>query len=178
MESLIKPIPLGNQPLALEDKSGNKTASLKRPAPSAGGCRIEGFVRVKKVNEIYLLTWGLVQPWSIRQICVCGYEALTSLMCHWSSLVEPLCPISCRYLQDIVFMTSHHALRHWPIFCNLDLAGSWQPHCFCSFWITFIWCIKDEHVACHLSFFIWQENFAQGNEWCEEDHTISWCKPW
>lgn len=49
MESLIKPIPLGNQALALEDKSGNKTANLKRPAPSAGGCRIEGFVRVKKV---------------------------------------------------------------------------------------------------------------------------------
>lgn len=49
MESLIKPIPLGSQALALEDKSGNKTANLKRPAPSAGGCRIEGFVRVKKV---------------------------------------------------------------------------------------------------------------------------------
>lgn len=48
METLIKPIPLTNHTLALEDKSGNKTATTKR-APSAGGCRIEGFVRVKKV---------------------------------------------------------------------------------------------------------------------------------
>ncbi|KMS98493.1 hypothetical protein BVRB_4g091860 [Beta vulgaris subsp. vulgaris] len=49
MESLVSSIPLGNQTLALEDKSGNKTQNIKRPAPSSGGCRIEGFVRVKKV---------------------------------------------------------------------------------------------------------------------------------
>ncbi|XP_057529195.1 protein disulfide isomerase-like 5-4 [Amaranthus tricolor] len=49
VESLVSPIALENKALALEDKSGNKTEHIKRPAPSAGGCRIEGFVRVKKV---------------------------------------------------------------------------------------------------------------------------------
>ncbi|CAO2835955.1 unnamed protein product [Amaranthus hypochondriacus] len=49
IESLVSPIALENKALALEDKSGNKTEHIKRPAPSAGGCRIEGFVRVKKV---------------------------------------------------------------------------------------------------------------------------------
>ncbi|KAL2943761.1 Protein disulfide-isomerase 5-3 [Bienertia sinuspersici] len=50
MESLVSPIPLANQQaLALDDKSGNKTRNIKRPAPSSSGCRIEGFVRVKKV---------------------------------------------------------------------------------------------------------------------------------
>jgi len=33
----------------LEDKSGAANSTTKRPAPQAGGCRIEGFVRVKKV---------------------------------------------------------------------------------------------------------------------------------
>lgn len=41
---------LPSQKLALEDKL-NVTENAKRPAPSAGGCRIEGYVRVKKVNS-------------------------------------------------------------------------------------------------------------------------------
>ncbi|CAO2833508.1 unnamed protein product [Amaranthus hypochondriacus] len=49
VESLVSPIALENKTLALKDKSSNKTEHIKRPAPSAGGCRIEGFVRVKKV---------------------------------------------------------------------------------------------------------------------------------
>uniref|UniRef100_A0A5B7BQL9 Thioredoxin domain-containing protein n=1 Tax=Davidia involucrata TaxID=16924 RepID=A0A5B7BQL9_DAVIN len=49
MESLVAPIPLESQRLALENKSGTLTNDTKRPAPLTGGCRIEGFVRVKKV---------------------------------------------------------------------------------------------------------------------------------
>ncbi|XP_074302449.1 protein disulfide-isomerase 5-4-like isoform X2 [Silene latifolia] len=49
LESLLTSIPLENQHPALEDKSDNKTQTIKRPAPPSGGCRIEGFVRVKKV---------------------------------------------------------------------------------------------------------------------------------
>ncbi|XWS27885.1 hypothetical protein CRYUN_Cryun25bG0018400 [Craigia yunnanensis] len=45
VEELVAPIPLENQRLALEDKSN----ATKRPAPLTGGCRIEGYVRVKKV---------------------------------------------------------------------------------------------------------------------------------
>ena len=45
MEGLVAAIPLENQRLALEDKSN----ATKRPAPLTGGCRIEGYVRVKKV---------------------------------------------------------------------------------------------------------------------------------
>ncbi|MBA0553213.1 hypothetical protein Golob_012414 [Gossypium lobatum] len=40
MEELVLPTPLANQTLALEKN---------RPAPLTGGCRIEGYVRVKKV---------------------------------------------------------------------------------------------------------------------------------
>ncbi|GMI85285.1 PROTEIN DISULFIDE ISOMERASE 12, PDI-like 5-3, ARABIDOPSIS THALIANA PROTEIN DISULFIDE ISOMERASE 12 [Hibiscus trionum] len=45
MEDLVASIPQENQKLALEDKS-NVT---KRPAPLTGGCRLDGYVRVKKV---------------------------------------------------------------------------------------------------------------------------------
>ncbi|KAK7312891.1 hypothetical protein VNO77_37120 [Canavalia gladiata] len=48
MENLVTSFPTESQKPALEDKS-NATDNTKRPAPSAGGCRIEGYVRVKKV---------------------------------------------------------------------------------------------------------------------------------
>jgi hypothetical protein len=49
MENLVASLPSESQKLALEDKL-NVTENAKRAAPSAGGCRIEGYVRVKKVN--------------------------------------------------------------------------------------------------------------------------------
>ncbi|XP_021807334.1 protein disulfide-isomerase 5-3-like isoform X1 [Prunus avium] len=49
METLVAPIPVEAQKLALEGKSDNGTDNAKRPAPLTGGCRIEGYVRVKKV---------------------------------------------------------------------------------------------------------------------------------
>ncbi|KAM3696496.1 hypothetical protein ACB098_06G043400 [Castanea mollissima] len=48
MEDLVAPIPVESHKMALDDKS-NMTQNTKRPAPSTGGCRIEGYVRVKKV---------------------------------------------------------------------------------------------------------------------------------
>ncbi|KAL2985020.1 hypothetical protein AAZX31_12G125600 [Glycine max] len=48
MEDLVTSLPTESQKLALEDKS-NAADNAKRPAPSAGGCRVEGYVRVKKV---------------------------------------------------------------------------------------------------------------------------------
>ncbi|XP_024160165.1 protein disulfide-isomerase 5-3 [Rosa chinensis] len=47
MEALVAPIPLESQKLALG--GNNETENAKRPAPLTGGCRIEGYVRVKKV---------------------------------------------------------------------------------------------------------------------------------
>uniref|UniRef100_A0A0D6QXY4 Thioredoxin domain-containing protein n=1 Tax=Araucaria cunninghamii TaxID=56994 RepID=A0A0D6QXY4_ARACU len=47
MEALVAPLPVERK-LALEDKSGS-TNETKRPAPKTGACRVEGFVRVKKV---------------------------------------------------------------------------------------------------------------------------------
>ena len=41
----------------LEDKSNTANSTIKRPAPKTGGCRIEGFVRVKKV---FILVWLLI----------------------------------------------------------------------------------------------------------------------
>lgn len=57
MEELAASVSLESQKLALEDKSGKNPD--KKPAPVTGGCRIEGFVLVKKViisfhNESYL----------------------------------------------------------------------------------------------------------------------------
>ena len=51
MEDMVAAIPVDSQKIALEDKSENTTQNAKRPAPSAGGCRIEGYVRVKKVTS-------------------------------------------------------------------------------------------------------------------------------
>ncbi|PKA52611.1 Protein disulfide isomerase-like 5-4 [Apostasia shenzhenica] len=49
METLVASIPKAPHELALEDKSKQQNDSVKRPAPSTSGCRVEGFVRVKKV---------------------------------------------------------------------------------------------------------------------------------
>ncbi|KAL2986351.1 hypothetical protein AAZX31_12G201600 [Glycine max] len=48
MENLVASLPSESQKLPLEDKS-NVATNTKRPAPSTGGCRIDGYVRVKKV---------------------------------------------------------------------------------------------------------------------------------
>ncbi|XP_022879947.1 protein disulfide isomerase-like 5-4 isoform X2 [Olea europaea var. sylvestris] len=48
MENLVAPISLASQEVA-SDGQPNKTDDAKKPAPLTGGCRIEGFVRVKKV---------------------------------------------------------------------------------------------------------------------------------
>lgn len=50
MENLVDSIPQEDQKIALE----NKPTVTKRPAPVSGGCRIEGYVRVKKVIIIIL----------------------------------------------------------------------------------------------------------------------------
>ncbi|KAG0474090.1 hypothetical protein HPP92_015947 [Vanilla planifolia] len=49
METLVASIPKVSHELALEDKSKQQINAVKRLAPSTSGCRIEGFVRVKKV---------------------------------------------------------------------------------------------------------------------------------
>ncbi|XP_071920486.1 mannosyl-oligosaccharide 1,2-alpha-mannosidase MNS1-like isoform X2 [Coffea arabica] len=51
METLVASVSLESKRLALEDKS-DKTKDPKRPALSVGGCRVEGFVWVKKVDSI------------------------------------------------------------------------------------------------------------------------------
>ncbi|CAH9083536.1 unnamed protein product [Cuscuta europaea] len=47
MEELVAPISLESK--SSDSKSVNVTEGTKRPAPATGGCRLEGFVRVKKV---------------------------------------------------------------------------------------------------------------------------------
>jgi hypothetical protein len=51
METYVANIP--KEAHALEDKSNKTVDPAKRPAPMASGCRIEGFVRVKRVNELH-----------------------------------------------------------------------------------------------------------------------------
>jgi hypothetical protein len=54
MEGLVPP-PVVDGRFQLEDKSNNAegpNSNVKRPALKAGGCRVEGFVRVKKVQSL------------------------------------------------------------------------------------------------------------------------------
>lgn len=57
-EELVAPLPReGFQRHALDDKHKNTAENAKRPAPKAGGCRIEGYVRVKKVDVYTKVFW-------------------------------------------------------------------------------------------------------------------------
>ncbi|KAF6138034.1 hypothetical protein GIB67_042939 [Kingdonia uniflora] len=49
MEALVAHIPMESHKLVVGNKSNNATRDSKRPAPLTGGCRIQCFVRVKKV---------------------------------------------------------------------------------------------------------------------------------
>lgn len=49
MEELVAPITLESKKDNADNTSVSLKDAIKRPAPSAGGCRVEGFVRVKKV---------------------------------------------------------------------------------------------------------------------------------
>ncbi|XP_010500668.1 PREDICTED: protein disulfide-isomerase 5-3 [Camelina sativa] len=48
VEELLKPIKKEDHKLALDGKSDNATSTIKK-APVSGGCRVEGYVRAKKV---------------------------------------------------------------------------------------------------------------------------------
>lgn len=54
MEDLIAPIKLESQMITSDNTSTKLATDLKRPAPVTGGCRIEGFVRVKKVYKLLI----------------------------------------------------------------------------------------------------------------------------
>ena len=70
MEGLVAPIAMESQRHALEHKPENATEHVKRPAPSAGGCRIEGYVRVKKVNLPFCMEINGIDP-----MVACRYAA-------------------------------------------------------------------------------------------------------
>ena len=55
METLVAPIPRYSSNMVLADESNHSVETAKLPAPLTSGCRIEGFVRVKKVNTLSLL---------------------------------------------------------------------------------------------------------------------------
>lgn len=54
MEELVASVTL-QTPKALGSSDNVTKDEIKRPAPSSGGCRIEGFVRVKKVRVPHLV---------------------------------------------------------------------------------------------------------------------------
>ncbi|KAF6159445.1 hypothetical protein GIB67_032216 [Kingdonia uniflora] len=49
MEALVVHVPMESHKLIVGNKSNNATRDSKRPVPLTGGCRIKGFVCVKKV---------------------------------------------------------------------------------------------------------------------------------
>lgn len=54
MEDLVAPIKLESQMITSDNSSTKLATGMKRPAPVTGGCRIEGFVRVKKVRKLLI----------------------------------------------------------------------------------------------------------------------------
>ncbi|KAM3264828.1 hypothetical protein P3L10_001822 [Capsicum annuum] len=54
MEDLIAPIKLESQMNTSDNLFTKMVTGLKRPAPVTGGCRIEGFVRVKKADKLLM----------------------------------------------------------------------------------------------------------------------------
>ena len=65
VEDIVAPISLQSQGASNNIATEIKD-DAKRPAPSAGGCRIEGFVRVKKVGTHY-------------SMCLCGRTAYVNI---------------------------------------------------------------------------------------------------
>lgn len=51
VEGLLVPIKKENHKLALDGKSDNAASSIKK-APVSGGCRVEGYLRAKKVTKM------------------------------------------------------------------------------------------------------------------------------
>ncbi|XP_068668367.1 protein disulfide isomerase-like 5-4 [Aristolochia californica] len=58
MQALVAPVPLETHNVVQENNnsSGQTAETAKRPAPLTSGCRIEGFVRVKKVPGTLVIT--------------------------------------------------------------------------------------------------------------------------
>ena len=80
METLVASVSLESKRLALEDKS-DKTKDPKRPALSVGGCRVEGFVWVKKV--------GITPIW--RQPYLAFFRFGIATVLDLISVQNPLC---------------------------------------------------------------------------------------
>lgn len=80
MEALVFQL----KPERQADSSNVSSVAIKRPAPSSGGCRIEGFVRVKKVIYIAINTMKLPD----RSIFLAEFFILDSI-CSFADSRKP-----------------------------------------------------------------------------------------
>lgn len=103
MENLVAPIALESPILSLEDKSGKTAESAKRPAPREAGCRIEGFVRVKKVPGNLVIS---------ARSGAHSFDASQMNMSHVISTFSFGKKISSRVMSDIKRILPHIGVSH------------------------------------------------------------------
>ncbi|XLR34401.1 hypothetical protein S83_062301 [Arachis hypogaea] len=119
MEKLVASLPAESQKLGLEDKS-NGTEYRKRPAPLAGGCRIEGYVRVKKVpGDLVISARSDAHSFDASQMNM-------SHVVHHLSFGRKLSP---RVLSDVKRLipyvgSSHERLNGWSFINTRDLGAN------------------------------------------------------
>ncbi|KAG0625487.1 hypothetical protein M758_2G059200 [Ceratodon purpureus] len=107
----------------LEDKSstnGTANAALKRPAPKAGGCRIEGFVRVKKVpGELMISAHSGAHSFDAAHMNMTHYVGFFSFgrktswrSVHWANDMLPELDTNVDRLTGNIFTSEHENITH------------------------------------------------------------------
>jgi len=79
VEELLKPIKKEDHKLALDGKSDNAASTFKK-APVSGGCRIEGYVRAKKVKMSNVQFYVMSDDFSSCLSFLFSYGAILSFI--------------------------------------------------------------------------------------------------
>ncbi|KAM3302507.1 protein disulfide isomerase-like 5-4 [Capsicum chacoense] len=103
MEDLIAPIKLESQMNTSDNSSTKLATGLKRPAPVTGGCRIEGFVRVKKVPGNLVIS---------ARSAAHSFDASQMNMSHVISSFSFGKTITPKVMRDIKLLLPHLGLSH------------------------------------------------------------------
>lgn len=139
-------------------KSSSRIADNEkvRPAPQQQGCRIEGFVWVKKVTLLW--TWKHGKTIHENQYMRTHiYTHRETLYMGYKLKKETNVAQSLRTTVSFV----HVILNSYEIIPDV---GSRKSGHLSSVRITLIWCFTDEHVTCDLNLLFWVLNYSNDDE--------------
>ncbi|KAG7594792.1 Thioredoxin domain [Arabidopsis thaliana x Arabidopsis arenosa] len=97
VEELLKPIKKEDHKLALDGKSDNAASTIKK-APVSGGCRIEGYVRAKKVEMSNVQFYDMLDYFFLASFSFC--------------LLVPFCLLYCLFQVPGELVISAHSGAH------------------------------------------------------------------